>query len=204
MRSTPKTPTLEGPLVRLETLSLAHLPALELIAFDPTNWQFMMPWITTPAELRAMVEETLAAVALGTVMPWVTVVRGQGGQPDVVAGATRFSDLSLRHLHTELGFTWLAQPYRGTLINSAVKLLQLSYGFEELGLRRIAFKTHHEHARSQAALRKLGAVYEGTFRNHFIMPDGSQRHSVWFSIIREEWPLVKAGLVAKLGVDAGV
>ena len=67
-----------------------------------------------------------------------------------------------------------------------------------LGLNRVAFKTHHENLQSQAAMQKLGAVYEGTFRNHYVMPDGSLRHSVWFSITREEWPQVRSRLEERL------
>ena len=81
-------------------------------------------------------------------------------------------------------------------LNAEAKLLQLTYAFEELKLRRVALKTHHENVQSQKAMRKIGAVEEGRFRNHFIMPDGSQRHSVWFSIIREDWPQTKSRLEA--------
>jgi N-acetyltransferase len=67
----------------------------------------------------------------------------------------------------------------------------------------VGFKTHHENLQSQAAVRKLGAVYEGTFRNHYVMPDGSQRHSQWFSITREEWPTVRSRLEMRLAGAAG-
>ena len=83
-------------------------------------------------------------------------------------------------------------------MNPEAKLLQLTYAFETLHLRRVALKTHHENLQSQAAMRKLGAQYEGTFRNHLIMPDGSARHSVWFSITQEDWPQVKSSLEQRL------
>jgi RimJ/RimL family protein N-acetyltransferase len=198
MTSAPKTPTLQGTLVRLEPLSLAHLPALEAIAFDPSIWQYMTTWIATPTDLRAWVEEALRQQAAGSAMPWVIVAQGLTGAADAVIGSTRFADLSRAHRHTELGYTWLAEPYRGTGLNTEVKLLQLRFGFETLGLNRIAFKTHHANERSQAALRKLGAVYEGTFRHHYFMPDGSLRDSVWYSIVREEWPAMKLRLTARV------
>ena len=47
-------------------------------------------------------------------------------------------------------------------------------------------------------MRKLGAKHEGTFRNHYIMPDGTHRHSVWFSITQEDWPQVKSQLKQRL------
>jgi RimJ/RimL family protein N-acetyltransferase len=192
------TPILEGPCVRLEPLTLAHLPALEDIAFDPTIWKYMVFSVHTPADLRAWVEAALTAMAAGTALPWVTVKRGHHGQPDEVIGCTRFLDLDLHNRTTELGNTWLTAPYRGTRINTEAKLLQLTYAFETLNLLRVSFKTHIANQRSQAAIRAIGGIYEGTFRNHLLMPDGSQRDSAWYSITNKDWPEVKDMLTRRL------
>ena len=188
------TPTLEGRTVRLEPLTLDHLPALEAIAFNPRIWRYFNSVISTPQELHTFVEGALKLQAAGTGMPWVTVLK-EGNQ---VIGSTRYIDLDLRHKTVEIGYTWLSPDFHGKEVNPEAKLLQLTYAFETLGLHRVALKTHHENLQSQAAMRKLGAQYEGTFRNHFIRDDGSQRHSLWFSIIKEEWPQVKEGLPARL------
>jgi N-acetyltransferase len=179
-------------------MTLEHLPALEEIAFDDRIWRYMNIWIKTPTELREWVESALRLQAAGTTLPWVTVLRGGDGGDGQVIGSTRFLDLDRGHEITELGSTWLAPAFQGSGANTEAKLLQLTYAFEQLGLRRVAFKTHHENLQSQAAMRAIGAVYEGTFRNHYVMPDGSQRHSQWFSIIREEWPEVRSRLEARL------
>jgi RimJ/RimL family protein N-acetyltransferase len=76
-------------------------------------------------------------------------------------------------------------------INAEAKLLQLTYAFETLNLVRVALKTHASNHRSQSAIKAIGATYEGTFRCHILMPDGSHRDSAWFSILRTEWPDVK-------------
>jgi len=191
-------PTLEGRAVRLEPLTLEHLPALEEIAFDDRIWRYMTTWVKTPAELRGWAEVALDAAALGTALPWVTVRRADGR----VMGSTRLFELNRVHGTAELGHTWLAPAFQGSGANPEAKLLQLAYAFEELGLRRGALKTHHENLQSQAAMRKLGAVYEGTFRNHYVMPDGSQRHSQWFSIVREEWPTVRSKLEERLAAGS--
>jgi RimJ/RimL family protein N-acetyltransferase len=62
----------------------------------------------------------------------------------------------------------------------------------------VEFKTHHRNERSRNALVGIGATFEGVFRSHSIMPDGSIRDSAYFSIIAEEWPAVKGALVAGL------
>lgn len=188
------TPVLEGHRVRLEPMTLAHIPALEKIAFDERIWRYMTHPVKTPEQLRHWVEKSLKLEAAGTVVPWVTVLKANNR----VIGSTRFLDFDHEHHTTELGTTWLIPEFQGAGINPEAKLLQLTYAFEQLGLNRVALKTHHENLQSQSAMKKIGATYEGTFRNHYIMSDGSQRHSVWFSIIKEDWPQVKALLEARV------
>ena len=98
----------------------------------------------------------------------------------------------------ELGGTWLHPDYHRTGINVEAKYLQLTHAFERMNALRVSLKTHHENLKSQTAIAALGAKFEGIFRNHMIMPDGSIRHSYWYSIIREEWPEVKANLESRL------
>jgi RimJ/RimL family protein N-acetyltransferase len=194
-----QTPTLEGPGVRLEPLTLEHLPALEAIAFDPVIWKHMSRNVRTPDDLRAWVDDALKAP--GTTLAWVTIKKADPADPtskDQVVGSTRFLDLDLHNRTVEIGHTWLNDSCRGTRVNTEAKLLQLTYAFETLNLLRVALKTHANNHRSQSAIKAIGATYEGTFRSHMLMPDGSQRDTAWFSIIRSEWPEVKELLNRRL------
>jgi RimJ/RimL family protein N-acetyltransferase len=165
-----------------------HLAALEEVAFDERIWRYMIKWVKSRDDLRDWVESALLDKANGTSLPWVTVLKNENR----VIGSSRLFDLNLKHRTVELGHTWLAPQYQGAGLNAEAKLLQLRHAFDELGLKRVGLKTHHENLQSQAAMRKIGAVEEGTLRNHLVMPDGSARHSVYFSIIREEWPRVRS------------
>lgn len=189
-----ETPILEGARLRLEPLSKTHLPGLEKIAFDERIWRYMLTVVKTPEDLRGWMDSALQAKATGSTIPWATVLKGENR----VIGSTRFLDLDLIHRTVEIGHTWLSPEFHGAGLNPEAKLLQLTYAFEELKMNRVALKTHHENLQSQAAMRKMGAIEEGTFRNHYVMPDGSLRHSVWFSIIREDWPQVKSRLEERL------
>ena len=189
-----EAPTLEGPGVRLEPLSLAHLPALEAIVFDPVIWKYMLRKVNTPADLRVWVDDALDAVATGKVFVWVTIKKADPADPaskDQLVGSTRFLDLDLHNSTVEIGHTWLNDTCRGTRVNTEAKLLQLAYAFETLNFVRVALKTHANNHRSQSAIKAIGATYEGTFRSHMLMPDGTHRDSAWFSILRSEWPDVK-------------
>jgi RimJ/RimL family protein N-acetyltransferase len=194
-----ETPVLDGMRIRLEPMTLEHLAGLETVAFDDRIWRYMVTRVKSREDLRAWMENALRLKAAGTAMPWVTILKAE----DRAIGSTRFMDLDWGHRTTELGGTWLVPEFHGMGLNTEAKLLQLTYAFEQLGLRRVGLKTHHENLQSQKAMRKMGAIEEGTFRNHYTMPDGSERHSVWFSIIREEWPEVKSRLEMRVAADLG-
>jgi RimJ/RimL family protein N-acetyltransferase len=136
----------------------------------------------------------------GTVMPWTIIAKSADG--DSVAGSTRFMDLDLKNKSVEIGNTWIGADFRGTMINTESKYLQLCYAFETLGLERVSFKAHAANLRSQAAIKAIGGVYEGTFRRHMLMPDGSYRDSAWFSILKKEWPETKDTLKRRMNAPA--
>ena len=190
----PATPTLTGERVRLEPMTWEHLPALEPVAFEPSTWAHTVTQVKNTDDLRAWMQPALDWRAAGTAMPWVTVLKETG---DAIGG-TRFAELDLKNRTVEIGWTWLASAYRGTGINCEVKLLQQTYAFDVLKLRRVALKTHHENLRSRGAMLAMGAQFEGIFRNHMIMHDGSTRHTAWYSVIEEEWPQVRCQLEARL------
>jgi RimJ/RimL family protein N-acetyltransferase len=192
------TPTLEGRRVRLEPMTLDHLPALQAVAFDHTIWRHMIYPMRDAADLLAWMQIAFDAQAAGTTQSWVTILKATDSAPDQLVGATRFLDLNPSHRTVELGNTWLTAPHRGTRVNTEAKLLQLTYAFETLDLLRVSFKTHIANQRSQSAIKAIGGIYEGTFRNHYIMPDGSSRDSCWYSIVRKDWPDIKDMLLRRL------
>jgi RimJ/RimL family protein N-acetyltransferase len=189
--------TLEGRLVRLEPLILAHIPELAEIAMEPSIWNWTFRYVHSEKDLRDFVEIALEEAAEGKSMPWVTRSKADGK----LAGSTRLMDIVPVNRTLEIGGTWLHPAWHRTGINVEAKYLQLRHAFETMGARRVALKTHHQNLKSQAAIAALGATQEGVFRNHMIHSDGSTRHSVWFSIIEEEWPSVKARLEARLAAS---
>lgn len=191
--------TLEGEHVTLEPLSLDHLPELARIAFEPSIWLWTQKRVTSAAELRAFVESALAEAVEGKALPWATRSKADGR----LAGSTRFMDIVPAHRTLEIGGTWLNPAFHRSGINVEAKYLQLTHAFQVMGARRVSFKTHHQNLKSQTAIRALGASEEGVFRNHMIHSDGTARHSMWFSIVAEEWPAVKSRLEARLAAYAG-
>lgn len=185
---------LEGTLVRLEPLRLDHLADLELVAFDPLLWQWTIMGPQDEAGLRRWLETALANAETSIERPFATIDRASGR----AIGSSRYLSIVPEHRRLEIGWTWVATAFQRTGANREAKLLQLTHAFETLGANRVEFKTHSSNERSRAALAGIGATFEGVFRNHMIMPDGSIRHSAYFSVVAEEWPEVKAKLEAGL------
>jgi RimJ/RimL family protein N-acetyltransferase len=183
---------LEGDVVRLEPLSLAHLDGLAEVAFDPALWRWTIARPTDRAALEAWLRTALDNAAAGSEVPFATIDRASG-RP---IGSTRFLNIVPEHRRLEIGWTWVATAYQRTGANREAKLLQLEYAFETLGANRVEFKTDSLNERSRTALLGIGATFEGIFRNHMVMPEGRLRHSAYFSVTREEWPAVKARLSA--------
>ena len=185
---------LEGVRVRLEPLRADHLADLLSVGLDLPVWRWTIMGPQDEAGLRRWVDTALANAADGVERPFATIDRASGR----AIGSSRFMSIVPEHRRLEIGWTWVATGWQRTGANREAKLLQLTHAFETLDAQRVEFKTHSRNERSRNALAGIGATFEGVFRNHSIMPDGSRRDSAYFSITSEEWPGVKDRLVAGL------
>lgn len=108
------------------------------------------------------------------------------------AGTSCFGNVSNANKRLEIGWTKLGKPFQGTGLNIHCKYLLIQHGFETLGCNRIELKSHSENIRSRKAMEKIGAKFEGMLRQHMIMPNGTLRDTVYYSILRSEWREVEA------------
>jgi len=184
-----------GEFVRLEPLGLEHVPGLAKVGLDADIWRLMVYGeITTEDDLRNWVLKLLDHQAVGTDLPFA-VVSLDTNQP---VGCTRYLNIDVRNRSLEVGGTWYGAAFQRTAVNTESKYLMLKHAFETLQAVRVQLKTDLRNERSQRAIERLGAVKEGILRNHMILPDGHVRDSVFYSILPEEWPAVKARLEDKL------
>jgi RimJ/RimL family protein N-acetyltransferase len=187
--------TLTGEVVRLEPLSESHIPALAACGKNESIWKYMVYGnLTDPEHMAIWVRELLVHQQAGTDLPFAVIHLATGR----VAGATRFMDMRPPHRSLEIGGTWYAPEFQGTAVNTECKYLMLKYAFEVMNCVRVQFKADARNERSIRAIESLGAVREGVLRNHYILPDGWLRDSVYFSILDREWPEVKVRLENRL------
>jgi RimJ/RimL family protein N-acetyltransferase len=185
---------LEGNRVRMEPLEERHVEDLRAVAFDEPIWRWTIMGPQDEPGLRRWVDTALANAAAGVEVPFATVDLATGR----AIGSSRFLSIVPEHKRLEIGWTWVGSAYQRSGANREAKLLQLTHAFEALEANRVEFKTHSRNERSRTALAGIGATFEGVFRHHMIMPDGSLRDSAYFSITSVEWPIVKARLTERL------
>lgn len=121
------------------------------------------------------------------------------GAAGTLVGTSSLVEANLEHESIHLGSTLYGSRWWGTQVNPEAKLLLLRHCFEECGYGRVKIQTDLLNTHSQAAILKLGATREGVMRRDMKREDGSFRDSVVFSILMQEWPQVKAALLARLG-----
>ena len=117
---------------------------------------------------------------------------------NTIAGSTRYHDIVAAADRVEIGYTWYAERWQKTKVNTACKLLLLTHAFESLGCRVVGLRTDNFNFRSQRAIEALGAKKDGVIRHHHPRRDGTVRDTVIYSILASEWPDVKRHLELRL------
>src|SRR5258708_37572705 len=124
--------TLEGKVVRLEPLSMAHLAALSEVAFDEDIWRWVYSQVRNPDDLRAYIETALKFQSEGNGLPFATIDRATGR----AIGSTRYQPLGLPQHCVEIGHTWIGKAWQRTAVNTENKDLMLRHDFQTMGCIR--------------------------------------------------------------------
>lgn len=179
--------------VRLWPLAPDHREGLRAPALEPALWRWWpRPAPITPAAFDAQFDWQLEEHAAGRWMIHDVEFDGR------LVGQTCWLNIRREHASVEVGGTWYARAVQGGIVNPTCKLLMLGAAFDA-GAERVELKTDALNAASRAAILKMGATFEGIHRRHMIRPDGTFRDTAWYSVIRQEWPQVKAGLERRIG-----
>ena len=192
---------LVGKHVRLEPLAMSHVDAL-VLAVSESRDAYRWTWVPGGTdEMAAYVETALDRRDAGLAEPFATVWDGR------VVGSTRFvlerwkgnDDAGGTPDACEIGYTWLAASAQRTVVNTEAKLLMLTHAFETWHVHRVSLRTDARNEASRAAIERIGAKQDGVLRAFEAGVDGTVRDTVWFSILRDEWPAAKARLQGMIG-----
>jgi N-acetyltransferase len=191
----PDSLVLESSRVQLRLLQLEDLEDLQKISGPAEIWTYFSKKLSEPSALQQWIKDALEERKQEKRMPFVIIDK----ESNTICGSTSFGSFSFYDKRLEIGWTWLGTASMGTGINHHAKYVLLSFAFEVLKAERIEIKTDNLNARAKKALVHIGATEEGVFRNHMLMPEGRRRDSVYFSIIKKEWPDVQLLYFSDMG-----
>jgi N-acetyltransferase len=186
----PQPITLAGQTVSLEPLSMEHAGALLEAAQSEEIWLHTLDKPQTIETMQDYIARALGERDNKTGIPFAV----RHIEKNRFIGSTRYANIAPLRRGLEIGFTWYAPQFWRTSVNTECKYLLLKHAFETLQYIRVELQAMVDNARSRAAILRLGAIEEGVLRSRIVRRNGQRFDSVFFSILDNEWPAVKARL----------
>lgn len=183
---------LENDRVRLSPITPEDRAGLHAQAMDPDIWRYFVTLVETDEDFDAFFDLALADQEAGRRITFCITDRDSGR----AAGSMSIFNMAEQDGRLEIGWSWLGKEFRGQGVNRWAKYLLLEHAFETLGAERVEFKTDALNVQARHGLVNIGATEEGTLRSFNPMPGGRRRDAVFFSVLKHEWPDVKAKLAA--------
>lgn len=185
---------LETDKVILRPMQQEDVSSFARIVNDASLWKYFTFLLNNYSELQRWVETALKEREEGKRIPFSIIEKTTGD----VCGSTSLGSISYYDKRIEIGWSWLGKQFQGTGINFHAKFSMLCYAFDVLNWERVEIKTDNLNERAKQGLRKIGAKEEGVLRSHMQMPLGRRRDSIFFSILKDEWPLVKNSIFKEI------
>lgn len=177
--------------IRLEPLSHEHTADLMTACQDGELWQLLVTSVPEPHNVNNYIDK-----ALLTKDRFAFAVIDEHKSQAI--GSTSYHDILPDMKRLEIGYTWYAQSYWRSYVNSACKLMLLTHAFETLGYQTVGWRTDIDNTRSQQAIERLGAIKDGVIRGNKIRRNGVITDTVMYSMSIDEWADAKARLRAQL------
>jgi len=179
--------------VALGPLAREHIPEITEAAADGELGSLWFTSAPKPEAVEQWVDMRLASQQPDEGLTFV--VRNLDG---VLIGSSSYLNVDAANRRLEIGYTWYVSSARRSGVNSETKLLMLGHAFDELGCVAVEFRTHFFNFTSRAAIERLGVKLDGVLRSRQVLPDGSRRDTVVYSILDIEWPAVRNNLRYRL------
>ena len=189
----PDPVTLSGTHVSVTPLNQNHAVDLAEASADGDLSKLWYTFVPTPEGVPAEIDKRLAQQAAGTMLPFAIL-----DPTGKAVGMTTYMNIDAANRRVEIGSTWYRKSVQRGPMNTECKLLMLRHAFETLDCIAVEFRTHRLNMQSRRAIERLGAQLDGILRNHLVMPNGTLRDTVCYSIIATEWPAVRANLEHRL------
>ena len=157
-------------------------------------WKYFSLNLGDEVQLTRWMEMASADKKAETRRPF-TIIDKASGQ---IAGSSSMGNISYYDLRLEIGWSWLGKDFRSTGLNKHAKFSMMRYAFEELNFERVEFKTDVLNARARQGLKNVGGIEEGILRSHMTMWNSRRRTSIYYSVLKDEWPKLRETIFADI------
>lgn len=176
----PPSSALEAGNILLRPLTEEDLPKLLELTQDESLWKYFTADLRKMEELQKWTKPAFA----GERNQYVLIHKESGNY----MGSTGFGNYSARDSRIEIGWTWIAKPYQGLGFNWHMKYCMVAHAFENLAIQRVEVKTAVRNLAARKALVNFGFVEEGVLRSHTLLCTGIRRDTIYYSLLKAEWP----------------
>lgn len=185
---------INGPRLSLRPIKPGDLDLLAGELVSPSTWFSITRSINSVQSFRVYFQKIIEKQNRRELLALVAEHEGKF----VAMSVYQYPSEEFRRI--EIGFTWVADKWQRTFVNSELKLLMLGYAFETMKVSRVEFSVHPRNENSNSSMRRIGATLEGTLRKwRFLpgtVPDDGNRNI--YSIIDDEWPRIREFLLLKI------
>jgi len=182
--------TLQTNKVILRPLEENDFIAFFELAQDEDAWNYFTLNLADKDHLRTWMNQAFTDKAANTRRPFTIIEKSSNR----IAGSMSMGNISMHDLRLEIGWSWLGKNFRGTDVNRHAKYAMMKYAFDVLNFERVEFKTDVLNTRARKGLQKIGGQEEGILRSHMTMWNNRRRDSIYYSVLKSEWPALKQTL----------
>ena len=179
-------PVLTGTGITLRELRMSDAPALLALLTTEEVTRFISPPPTTLEGFEKFINWTIGEREAGRYVCFAVVPEGY----ETAVGLFQVRQLESSFATAEWGFA-LGSGFWGSGLFSKGAELVVDFAFDVIGVHRLEARAAVENGRGNGALRKIGAVQEGTLRKSFVR-NGKQLDQALWSILDRDWYRAKA------------
>jgi N-acetyltransferase len=167
---------------------------LRIARQDENMWAYFVLNLANPEHLKKWMNDAIRETKANTRLAFTIIDKPS----EQVTGSMSFLNISFYDKKLEIGSSWLGKDFRSTGINKHAKYAMMRYAFEELNFERVEYKTDVLNARARKGLEKIGGIEEGVLRSHMTMWNDRRRTSIYYSVLKNEWPGLKQTIFKEL------
>jgi len=185
----PQRTVLEGRYCRLEPIDQMRHREQLYAASTPADAarRFRYLFDTVPQSLADIDAWIARAASSDDPLVYAVIDRRTGR----VEGRQSLMRITPEHQSLEIGNIYWGPAISRTAVTTEANYLFAAHAFDTLGYARYEWKCDALNAPSRRAAERFGFTYEGHFRRAAIN-NGHTRDTIWFAMIRDEWPYLKA------------